>query len=205
METVSTGVLDKNKEIIKEVKIKPKNDLMYQDIQLHMSQTKKMKILSIMSNLLPNCCLKSTSKRWANMQEASGSTTPNAARTISCKAWKFPAEYPSWVARCDIKGSDGTLLNPIFWKKAQGQKHPGRWEIAERQIPSVKMLFKTKPNVIELMFRFQCQFCLFCLGLFSRMRQILAELINKWCHMSAMIAKITGNSTDFQQTALRVK
>ena len=28
--------------------------------------------------------------------------TPNAARTISCKAWNSPAEYPSWVARCDI-------------------------------------------------------------------------------------------------------
>ena len=53
------------------------------------------------------------------MQEASGqSTTPNAARTISCKAWNSPAEYPSWVARCDIKGSVGTVLNPIFWKKA---------------------------------------------------------------------------------------
>ena len=35
------------------------------------------------------------------------------------------------------------MLNPIFLKKVQGQKHPGRWEIAERQIPSVKMLFKT--------------------------------------------------------------
>ena len=44
-------------------------------------------------------------------------------QTISCKAWNSPAEYPSWVARCDIKGSDGTMLNPIFWKKVQGQKH----------------------------------------------------------------------------------
>ena len=35
------------------------------------------------------------------------------------------------------------MLNPIFWKKVQGQKFPGRWEIAERQILSVKMLFKT--------------------------------------------------------------
>ena len=47
-----------------------------------------------------------------------------------------PAEYPSWVARCDIRGSDGTMLNPTFWKKVQGQKHHGRWEIAERQIAS---------------------------------------------------------------------
>ena len=39
------------------------------------------------------------------------------------------------------------MLNPIFWKKAQGQKHPGRWEIAERQIPSVKMLFKTNTKL----------------------------------------------------------
>ena len=42
--------------------------------------------------------------------------------------------------------SDGTLLNPVFWEKVQGQKHPGRWEIAERQTPSVKMLFKTNTN-----------------------------------------------------------
>ena len=78
------------------------------------------------------------------MQEASGwSTTPNVARTISCKAWNSPAEYPSWVSRCDIKGSDGTMLNPIFWKKVQGQKHPGRWGIVKHQIPSIKVLFKT--------------------------------------------------------------
>ena len=38
------------------------------------------------------------------------------------------------------------MLNPIFWKKVQGQKHPGRWEIAEPKIPSVKMLFKTNAN-----------------------------------------------------------
>ena len=35
------------------------------------------------------------------------------------------------------------MMNPIFWKKVKGQKYPGRWEIAGRQIPSVKMLFKT--------------------------------------------------------------
>ena len=56
---------------------------------------------------------------------------------------KLSAEYLSWVARCDMKGSGGTMLNPIFWKKVQGQKHHGWWEIVERQIPSVKMLFKT--------------------------------------------------------------
>ena len=35
------------------------------------------------------------------------------------------------------------MLNPIFWKKVHGQKHPERWGIVEHQIPSIKMLFKT--------------------------------------------------------------
>ena len=34
------------------------------------------------------------------------------------------------------------MLNPIFWKRVQGQKHPGRWGIVEHQIPSIKVLFK---------------------------------------------------------------
>ena len=38
------------------------------------------------------------------------------------------------------------MLNPIFWKKVQGQKHPGRWGIAARKIPSVTMLFETNTN-----------------------------------------------------------
>ena len=35
------------------------------------------------------------------------------------------------------------MLNPIFWKKVQGQKHPGRWGIAEHQIHRIRVLFKT--------------------------------------------------------------
>ena len=35
------------------------------------------------------------------------------------------------------------MLNPIFSKKVQGQKHPWRWRIVEHQIPSIKVLFKT--------------------------------------------------------------
>ena len=34
------------------------------------------------------------------------------------------------------------MLNSIFSKKVQGQKHSGRWGIVEHQIPSIKM-FKT--------------------------------------------------------------
>ena len=38
------------------------------------------------------------------------------------------------------------MLNQMFWKKVQGKNYPGRWEIAERKIPSVKMLFNTNTN-----------------------------------------------------------
>ena len=41
------------------------------------------------------------------------------------------------------KGVRCPMLNPIFWKKVQGQKHSGRWGIVEHQIPSIKVLFKT--------------------------------------------------------------
>ena len=58
------------------------------------------------------------------------------------QSWNSPVKYPSWVARCDTKGSDGSMLNPIFLKKVQGQKHPGRWEIAEPKILSVKCSLK---------------------------------------------------------------
>ena len=110
-----------------------------------MSKSKKNKIYyPLCQTYSPTVVLKSISKRWTNMQEACGlSTTPNDPRTISCKAWNSPAEYPSWVARCDIKGFDGNMLNPIFWKKVEGRKHPGRWEIAEHQIRSIEVWFKT--------------------------------------------------------------
>ena len=59
MEIVSTGVLERIKIIIKEVKIKPKNDMKYQDIyNCICKDTKNEDILSIMSNQQPNCCLK---------------------------------------------------------------------------------------------------------------------------------------------------
>ena len=72
MEDVSRGIPEKIKDIY-EVKIKPENDMIYQDSYNCICQnTKNEDILSIMSNLQPNCCLKSISKMWTNMQEASG-------------------------------------------------------------------------------------------------------------------------------------
>ena len=49
----------KNKEHYLRSKDKAENDLMYHNIQLHMSKYKKHEdILYIMAHLQPNCCLK---------------------------------------------------------------------------------------------------------------------------------------------------
>ena len=58
MEDVRTGVLEKNREYLRS-KDKAKNDMMYQNIYNCICQyTKNEYILSIMSNLQPNRCLK---------------------------------------------------------------------------------------------------------------------------------------------------
>ena len=46
-------------------------------------------VYSIMSNWQTNCHLKLISKKWTTIQEQ-----PNSSRTISCKAWSSPLEYP---------------------------------------------------------------------------------------------------------------
>ena len=97
-----------------------------------------------MSNLQPNCCLNVDFQKLD--QHAGGKWLIHDTKRHKdnrLQSLKSPAEYPSWVAKCDIKRSDGTMLIPIFWKEVQAQKLPGSWEIAERQIPSIKMLFKT--------------------------------------------------------------
>ena len=89
-----------------------------------------------------NCCLKFDFRKVD--QHAGGKWLIHD--TKRCKdnqlqSLKLPCR--SWVARCDIKGSVSTVLYPIFSKKVQGQKHPGRGGIVEQQIPSIKVLFKT--------------------------------------------------------------
>ena len=105
-----------------------------------------------MSNLQPNWCLKIDFQKVD--QHAGGKWLihdTKRRKDNQLQSLKLPAEYPSWAARCDIKGSDGTMLNPIFWKKVQGQKHPGRWVIVEHQIPSIKVLLKTnaKSHILD--------------------------------------------------------
>ena len=65
-----------------------------------------------------------------------------AARTISRIAWNSPAEYPSWVARCDTKGSDR--------RSSRDKKHPGRWGIVDHQILCIKVLFKTNIRLLYI-------------------------------------------------------
>ena len=94
-----------------------------------------------MSNLQSNCCLEFDFQKVD--QHAGGKWLihdTKRRKNNQLQSLKSPAEYPSWVARCDIKGSVSTVLNPIFSKKVQGQKHPGRWGIVEHQIPSIKIL-----------------------------------------------------------------
>ena len=67
-----------------------------------------------MSNLQPNWCLKIDFQKVD--QHAWGKWLIHDAKRRKdnqLQSLKLPAEYPSWVARCDIKGSDGTMLNPI--------------------------------------------------------------------------------------------
>ena len=77
--------------------------------------------------------------------------TPNAARTISCKAWNSPAEYISWVARCDIKGSDGTVLNPMFWKKVRGKNILGGERLQNTKYLVSNCCLKQIPKVTSIL------------------------------------------------------
>ena len=107
--------------------------------------TKKNEDLqSIPSNLHPNICFK------VDFQKVDPHTRGKwlIHDTTCCKdnqlqSLKLPCRISCWVARCDIKGF---MSNPIFLKKVQGQKQPGRWEIAECKISCIKILFKTNNN-----------------------------------------------------------
>ena len=79
METVSTGVLDENKEHYLRSKDKAEKSYVLRHVQLHLSKYKKNDDLqSIISNLQPNCCLilnmgENMSEKWI----LCGSLRPN--------------------------------------------------------------------------------------------------------------------------------
>ena len=77
--------------------------------------------LSIMSNLQPNCCLKVDFQKVD--QHAGGKWFIHGSKRRKdnqLQSLKLPCRISKFS---DIKGSDGTMLKPIFWKNVQGQKH----------------------------------------------------------------------------------
>ena len=58
-------------------------------------------------------------------------TVPSITRTISCKAWKAPVEYPRWANKFDTVEPNANMLYPVLSKKGLRQKYPGRWSIVE--------------------------------------------------------------------------
>ena len=113
MEDVSTGVFE-NMNNIQEVKIKPKIWCINPYIIAYAKMQINEDILSNMSNLQRNWCLKID---FQNVDQHAGGKS-----LIHDTKRRKDTQLQSL-------GSDGTLLNPIFWKKVQGQKLPGRWGI----------------------------------------------------------------------------
>ena len=74
---------------------------------------------SIMSNLQSNTVFLNRFQTYRKQVVNPRHQTPQEQSVAKPKV--SPVEYPSWVSRCDIKWSTGTMLNPIFWKKIQGQ------------------------------------------------------------------------------------
>ena len=49
----------------------------------------------------------------------------NTTRTISCKAWNSPVEYPSTESKHDINVAEGNMLNPMLNENVQGNIQEG--------------------------------------------------------------------------------
>ena len=95
-----------------------------------------------MSNLQPNCCLEFDFRKVD--QHAGGKWLihdTKRRKDNQLQSLKLPCRISKLSSKMWHKGVRGTVLNPIFSKKVQGQKHPGRWGIVEHQIPSIKILF----------------------------------------------------------------
>ena len=95
-----------------------------------------------MSNLQPNCCLEFDFRKVD--QHAGGKWLihdTKRRKDNQLQSLKLPCRISKLSSKMWHKGARSTVLNPIFSKKVQGQKHPGRWGIVEHQIPSIKILF----------------------------------------------------------------
>ena len=72
-----------------------------------------------MSNLQTNCCLKFDFQK---LDQRTGGKwlihDTKRRKDNQMQSLKLPVAYPIWVARCGVKGSDGTMLNPIFFNSS---------------------------------------------------------------------------------------
>ena len=97
-----------------------------------------------MSKLQNNCCLnvdfekvnKHTRGKWL-IQDT------KRRKDYQLQSLKLPCRISKFSSYMWHKGVRWYYVESYILKGGPGQKHPGRWEIAERQIPSVQMLFKT--------------------------------------------------------------
>ena len=121
MENVSTGVLEKNKKHY--LRSKDNAEKWYdvsRHIQLHMSKYKRKWRYTIHY-------VKPTAQLLFKSQFAKGGSTcrrqvvnprNQTPQGQSVAKLKFLCTiYPSWVATCDIKGSDSTVLNLILYSE----------------------------------------------------------------------------------------
>ena len=124
MEDVSTGVLAKNKEYTRS-KDKAKKYMIYQNMYNCICQNKKNK-LSIMTYLQPNCCLKIDFQKVDQHAGGKWLIHDNKRRKDNqLQSLKLPANYPSWVARCDIKGVRWHHVESDILKDDPGTKTSG--------------------------------------------------------------------------------
>ena len=117
------------------------------------SESKQWKMAFPVVSILQTTCRLKISKAWTNLQEVRGQfAAPNTTRTAKCNAWNLPVEYPSWDCKFDTNWSDGSMFNPIFWKKIHWQKHPRRWGIAKPKLVSFrkyKSVIKMTMNILS--------------------------------------------------------
>ena len=81
-----------------------------------------------MSNLQPNCCLEFDFRKVD--QHAGGKWLihdTKRRKDNQLQSLKLPCRISKLSSKMWHKGVRSTVLNPIFSKKVQGQKLPGRW------------------------------------------------------------------------------
>ena len=105
------------------------------------------RLFSIMSKLQSHYHFKLDFPKVDHTQGASGqSTVPNTARTISCKAWNSPVEYPSRESKHNIKESEDNMFNPNFKGNVlQGRNIQGGVTFAESEL----LCFRKPEHVVR--------------------------------------------------------